>query len=242
MMMNGIMTPETAALMLTAGSIGLFHTLMGPDHYLPFIAMSKSGGWRLSKTVLVTALCGLGHVLGSVVLGLVGVAAGVAVFKLEFVESIRGNIAAWMMMAFGLAYFAWGLRRLWRKKEHTHVHSHESTTHTHTHSHLEEHTHVHSEASKKTYTPWILFLIFVFGPCEPLIPILMYPAADQNFVALTAVTSVFALTTLGTMLAVVIAGHYGLSFVPWQKLARYTPAVAGLTIFACGGVITFLGL
>jgi sulfite exporter TauE/SafE len=228
--------------MLTAASIGLLHTLMGPDHYLPFIAMSKSGNWRLPKTVLITALCGLGHVLGSVALGAVGVAVGLAVFKLEAIEAVRGDVAAWMLMAFGLAYFVWGLRRAWRKREHSHVHSHENSTHTHAHAHLKEHTHVHSEQGKPSYTPWILFTIFVFGPCEPLIPILMYPAADHNFWALAAVTAIFALTTMGTMLGVVIAAHFGLSFVPWQKMTRFMHAAAGLTIFACGGAIIFLGL
>jgi len=29
---------------------------------------------------------------------------------------------------------------------------------------------------------WALFLIFVFGPCEPLIPLIMYPAAKLNFI------------------------------------------------------------
>ncbi len=160
--MDHLLSAETITLMLTSASIGLIHTLMGPDHYLPFIAMSKAGNWRLSKTAGVTILCGLGHVLGSVALGTVGVAVGIAVFKLEVFEAIRGDVAAWMLMAFGLAYFAWGLRRAWRKREHAHAHSHEAATHAHTH--LKEHTHVHSEQSKASYTPWILFTIFVFGP------------------------------------------------------------------------------
>ena len=157
--MNNLLSTETMTLMLTSASIGLLHTLMGPDHYLPFIAMSKADNWRLSKTAVVTILCGLGHVLSSVALGALGVAVGIAVFSLEAVEAIRGNVAAWMLMAFGIAYFAWGLRHAWRKREHVHPHSHEAATHSHAHTHLKEHTHVHSEQSKASYTPWILFTI-----------------------------------------------------------------------------------
>ncbi len=43
---------------------------------------------------MITLLCGLGHIGSSVVLGLIGVALGLAVNKLEIVESVRGNLAA----------------------------------------------------------------------------------------------------------------------------------------------------
>ena len=54
-------------------------------------------------------------------------------------------------------------------------------------------------------TPWALFIIFVFGPCEPLIPVLMYPAAHANWLAVTAVCLAFGLATIGTMLAMMIS-------------------------------------
>ena len=79
-------TPAIAALALTAGSIGFIHTLMGPDHYLPFVAIAKARSWRLGRTLLFTVICGLGHVLGSVVLGVVGICAGLAVTQMEAFE------------------------------------------------------------------------------------------------------------------------------------------------------------
>jgi hypothetical protein len=39
------MAIELKALILTAASIGFFHTLLGPDHYLPFIMMSWARKW-----------------------------------------------------------------------------------------------------------------------------------------------------------------------------------------------------
>ena len=68
------MDAETALLVATAAGIALLHTLAGPDHYLPFIMMSRARQWPLRRSLLVTFLCGLGHVLSSVVLGAVGVA------------------------------------------------------------------------------------------------------------------------------------------------------------------------
>jgi hypothetical protein len=93
------MTSDLAMLLLTAVSIGALHTLLGPDHYIPFVAMAKAGRWSVPKTAAVTAACGVGHVAGSILLGFIGVAFGVAVARLEWIESVRGNIAGWLLIA-----------------------------------------------------------------------------------------------------------------------------------------------
>jgi len=63
------MNTEITVLLFTAASIAFFHTLMGPDHYLPFIAIAKARGWSLKRTLTLTIICGVGHVVGSFVLG-----------------------------------------------------------------------------------------------------------------------------------------------------------------------------
>jgi hypothetical protein len=55
------MSPDITILLVTAASIGFFHTLTGPDHYLPFIVMSEAGNWNTGQTLRITFLCGLGH-------------------------------------------------------------------------------------------------------------------------------------------------------------------------------------
>jgi len=237
------MTAELKALIATAASIGFFHTLLGPDHYLPFVMMSWSRGWSGFKTALITVLCGLGHIGSSVVLGLIGVSVGIAVGKLEFMEVFRGNIAAWLLIAFGLAYLVWGLRRAYRNRPHEHRHAHGGIIgHTHLHDHQQEHIHVHNDKAKVSIAPWALFVVFAFGPCEPLIPILMYPAAKNSFFGLVVVTSVFGIVTLGTMLGAVLLSRAGVSFIPLRRVQRYAHAIAGATICLCGLAIQFLGL
>jgi hypothetical protein len=81
------MSTEINALILTAASVGFIHTLFGPDHYLPFVMISWARKWSALKTAVITFLCGIGHILSSVVLGLVGVALGIMVSKLEIIES-----------------------------------------------------------------------------------------------------------------------------------------------------------
>lgn len=237
------MTSEMGILLITAVSIGFFHTLFGPDHYLPFIAMSKARQWSTFKTAWITILCGLGHVGSSIILGFIGIALGLAIAQLEPLESIRGNIAGWALIAFGLLYFIWGARRAYRKQPHAHWHPHgDGTLHKHVHVHAAEHVHVHDQAESRSITPWILFAIFVFGPCEPLIPILMYPAAQGNMYHVVLVSLVFSAVTIGTMLTVVLGSVAGLKMLPAGKWERYTHALAGFSILLCGVAIQFLGL
>jgi len=236
------MSNEIAILAGTAASIGFVHTMLGPDHYLPFIVLARSRQWSGPKTAFVTFLCGIGHILGSIALGFAGIALGVAVFQLEAIESYRGEIAGWLLLGFGLAYFIWGVRRAIRSRPHEHAHAHEDAgAHLHSHGHTAEHTHVHI-AKGRSLTPWVLFIIFLFGPCEPLIPILMYPAAKSNMASVAMVASVFGVVTIATMLGMVMASYYGLSRLSFPSLERYMHALAGFTIFSSGAAIKFLGL
>jgi sulfite exporter TauE/SafE len=238
-----IMATELNALIIAAASIAFFHTILGPDHYLPFIMMSWSRKWSVVKTALITLLCGMGHIGSSVVLGLIGVAMGLAVNKLEVVESVRGNLAAWLLIAFGLVYFVWGLRRASQKKSHVHSHTHAAeVAHEHLHNHHREHAHIHDDKTTLSITPWALFVIFIFGPCEPLIPILMYPAAKNSSFGLLVVTCVFGIVTIATMLGVVLLSVAGVNFIQLTSLRRFSHAIAGATICLCGLAIQFLGL
>jgi nickel/cobalt transporter (NicO) family protein len=228
-------------LLITAASIGFFHTLFGPDHYIPFIMMSKARKWSPFKTAWITFLCGLGHVFSSVLLGFIGIALGWALGGLTACESIRGSVAAWLLISFGFVYFLWGLRQAYKNRAHTHLHVHDGgELHSHEHLHVKNHSHVHGDV--KNITPWVLFTIFVFGPCEPLIPLLMYPAVESSMMGVAMVTLVFATVTISTMLALVMISTYVTNFIPFRKMERYMHAIAGFTIFLCGVSVQFLGL
>jgi nickel/cobalt exporter len=88
------LTNELLLLLVTAISLAVVHTLAGPDHYLPFIVISKARNWSLAKTSWFTVLCGLGHVGSSVILGFIGIALGIGLTKLVFIESVRGSIVS----------------------------------------------------------------------------------------------------------------------------------------------------
>ena len=235
------MNSEIGILTVTAFSIGFFHTLIGPDHYLPFIMISRAQKWTYTKTMVITVLCGIGHVLSSVLIGTIGVAAGVAISKIEGLEGMRGNLASYLLLGFGLAYMAWGIKNAIKGKPHTHSHPHTNgTVHQHQHSHKDGHTHIHPKKGKSTI--WWLFIIFVLGPCEPLIPILMYPAAKVSISGIVIVTLAFAVATVVTMSTLVTLAYFGLKQVRFTFFERFAHALGGAIIALSGAAMIFLGL
>ena len=237
------MSAELSILLATAVSLAFIHTLAGPDHYLPFIVISKAKNWSLAKTSWFTVLCGLGHVGSSVLIGLTGIALGIGLTKLNIIEDLRGSLVSYLFTAFGLAYLAWAVIRITRGRQHDHLHFHpDGTAHHHRHAHHKEHVHVHERKEKSILTPWILFTLFVFGPCEPLIPIVMYPAAKQHFTDLVLVTTAFCLVTILTMLGIVTLSFYGIKMLPVRFLEKYIHVLAGGTILLCGLGMLVLGL
>lgn len=207
-------------LILAAFSAGFFHVLLGPDHYLPFIVMAKARKWSCAKAVVMTTLAGVFHLGISVVLALLAIRFGISVIRLETFESVRGQWAAWGLIAFGLCYLVYGLRLI-----------------------LRETVNQKCEQKPAHYWTWLFFLIFVFGPCEPLIPLFMVPAIRHQSQMAFMMTVVFSATTLMTMVGCVLAAVIGSErltiFAPCR---RYVHAIAGLVILLCGCGVQFLGL
>ncbi len=222
-----------AALLAAAATAGVYHTLIGPDHYLPFVALGKARGWSYTKTVFTAFVCGLAHVMSSVLIGLLGIAMGTALGVLEEFEGSRADIVKWMLLAFALAYMLYGIKR----GLYPPVHRHSDGT---VHSHADGgHSHVHGTTVSNAATFWVVFIIFAFGPCEILIPLVMYPASQFDWAGVVSVSAVFSFATVSTMLFMVTLCHFGLKFAPldFSKFSRWNHAISGAVIAACAGLM-----
>ena len=220
------MDSGSGALVGLAASIGLVHTIIGVDHTLPFIMLARAQKWSLSRLLSITFLCGTGHVLSSVLLGLFGISIGVAIDRLEIIEARRGQMAAWLLIGFGLAYAIWSLHRERKKR-----------------SSLQLDLDLPSQRQRRRLaTVWGLFIIAVLGPCEPLIPILMAPAFDQMWTTVVGIILVFSLVTVGTMCLLVTIGYFGLKLPIFSFLERYVHTASGLAIAGSGLAIVLLGI
>lgn len=235
--------PEALQVLLfTAASIALVHTAIGVDHTLPFVALARSRRWGVGKLVAITGLCGLAHVGSSVLLGVIGIAIGSALESVLWLEGQRGSWASWLLVCFGLVMAARGLYRA-RKMPHGHG-AHAG------HGPVPRDAGADAPAGAadggRWFGPWGLFLVFLFGPCEPLIPVLMAPAAAHHWGWAVLVTVVFAAVTIGTMLTLVVLAHLGLQFGwgggPTAGLARHREFMAGMAVAASGLAVRVLGL
>ncbi len=228
-------------LILATIAIAVTHTLFGPDHYLPFIMLARARGWSRARTVGGTALCGAGHILSSLVLGALGLAAGSAIARIEALEGMRGDWAAWGLLAFGLATSPGASGTPSGAARGIAAHAHGRGVHIHAHG---DHVHAHSAgaAGRSQLTFWSLFIIFVLGPCEPLIPLFVLPASRGRWDLALATGIVFGVITIALMVAVTLVALKGLSLVHFGRLERWTHAMAGAVIALSGAAVLFLGL
>jgi len=209
---------EHNTLFYIAASLGFIHTILGPDHYLPFIALSKANRWSLTKTFLITTLCGLAHTLSSVFIGFVGVLIMQRLKEVNLIESFRGELAIWLLISMGFIYLIWGIKSAKNLKLNT---------------------------SNNNLIALVMFIIFVLGPCEPLIPLMMHPLASNDAFLLLATVSIFVIATVSTMLGIVLIPLYffrSLKFKVPLLGVKYAHAFAGAVILLCGLSMKLFGL
>lgn len=232
------MSPDLFSLLVTTITISLVHTASGPDHYLPFIVLSKARNWSLYKTAFWTVLCGLGHVLSSVLIGLLGVILGWQISRLDGFQEIRGSIASWGLLILGVFYLIWGLYKAYTNRPHKHFDVYEGDD-------IYVYTHKHGETvvpgKRIKVTPWILFAIFVMGPSEPIIPLLFYSGVSHSVYEIVWIITVFTFTTVLTMLVIVFLGLYGYSLLQTDFLERYSSAIGGAVVTLCAVGMIFFG-
>lgn len=207
-------------LFLSAVSVAFFHAL-APDHWLPFVALAKGSQWPMRRLAFITTLAGAGHVLSSLLIGMVGLWAGWAVHQLEGAEAWRGSVAVWLLIGFGVAYALWGLKHA-----------------QHSHPHLSVQDAVKAYAARRA---WILIAVLVFGPCEPLIP-LMFLSYKEGLGAIWMVCIVFFLVTIAMVVGQSCLTYAGVRLFRPAWMERYAHALAGAAIAATGLAVIALGI
>lgn len=206
-----------SAIWLAAFLTAVIHTIMGPDHYLPFVAIAKSRGYSLKKTLLWTLLCGIGHIASALVIAILFIyfSHWLSAENFAWVEENRGDIAAYALVGLGAAYLLWALRHRWLNR-------HEGSL-----------CHLPDSDGNKNITVWIIFIIFVLGPCEALLPILT-ASSVLGVSAIVSSTVIFSVATIATMMLAVTLGILGINALRFNRLEPYTHEIAGGTIMACG--------
>lgn len=221
--------PLLPSIVLTGFSIAFLHVAL-PTHWLPFVLAGRAQGWTATKTLAVTALAGLGHIISTTLLGALIVLLG------QEAEALVGfefhPVAGTLLLAFGL-YYLWrhsqglGCIACRHGMDDHHEHNGQSHGHHHGHSHTPK-----SGADKAVITGLVLML--TLSPCEGSLPV--YLSVIQygwtGFVLFSVVLSVAVMA--GMMLFTFFTWH-GLEKLKLNRLEKYDALIVG-------GLLCLLGI
>lgn len=241
-------------LIATAALVAVTHTLI-PDHWLPYVAMSRGKGWSTGKTMRVTAIGAAIHLVTTAIIGLllgfVGIAAiNVISDKADFIGGI-------LLLAFGL-YFTW---KGWKAYKFGGGHSHAGHSHPHPHGHEEEHAHnceghshsheeehahnseghSHSHGEKVEKSDFALGAILGARPCAEAIPIFLAASSIGLTSSIFAVAA-WVIATLVSMLGIVWLSLKGLEASKLKVLDKFGELGAGLVIVLVGVIMMLIGV
>jgi hypothetical protein len=132
-----VITTPGVLLILSVAVVGVLHTTV-PDHWVPITLIARQRGWSKAETAKAALVAGAGHVVTTLIIGLVVWFVGVA-FATRF-GNVIDTIASLALVLFGgwIACSAWWETR-GRGRAHPHGglfgHSHGHGDHGHSDSH-----------------------------------------------------------------------------------------------------------
>jgi nickel/cobalt transporter (NicO) family protein len=230
------------ALVAAAVSIGSVHTL-APDHWMPFAALARAERWSARRTAAITAACGLGHVTGSVALGLLSIALGTELLE-RFGRRLE-SASGLLLIGFGVAYAVWGLRR---RAHHHHHHHHGRIS--------PEPSRLRSPSDRASFgearqsakgaaaaplSPAGLFVLFSADPCVAVIP-LIFASAPLGWATTLAVIVAYEVATIGTMVALVLPARAAAVGTHSDWIDHHSDALAGAVVALVGVAVVSLGI
>ena len=154
-------TTSLIVLLLAGASVASFHAIL-PDHWMSIALVARAQRWSMGRTTRVALWTGVGHVLGSIALGVIVIALG---YGLKGILRLEGPIVGIVLVLTGVGLFLWSLRH----PGHHHPHGAEGHTHEpdHTHDHAHspddhghpqlEHTHDHDpHDNRRSLGAWLI--------------------------------------------------------------------------------------
>jgi putative Mn2+ efflux pump MntP len=214
-----VIEPTEWLLIVAVGTVGVLHTMV-PDHWAPITLLARQKGWSRKQTACAALGAVTGHVLSTLLLGLIVWGAGVAVAAkfghwIEIISSVA-------LIGFGLWIAFSGWREMTEERAHEHAHNHG-----HTHNH-DDHT-----AAKGQRTA----LLLILGSSPMIEGLPAFFAAGKYGIGLIVVMSlVFAAATIVTYVALCVGSAASLERVSLGPLEKYGEVLSGMFIAAVGVV------
>ena len=227
------MTRTAVLLFLSSCATAVLHALI-PDHWLPFVLLSRAQRWGERRTAALTGLAGLLHVLVSIAVGGATIALGSTSARglAERTGQSLDFLGGLLLVIFGGLYGTWAHLREARAHGGAPA-SGQDPPRVHTHGHLLGHW-FHGTLGGAT-----LVVIIGISPCALMVPVL-FTAAAHGAAAVLAAGLGFAICTIGTMVGVTAFALRGMQRFDLPFLTRSGDLLSGMLIAGMGLLVMIL--
>lgn len=243
-------TTSLIVLLLAGSSVAIFHAIL-PDHWMPIALVARAQRWSTARTTRVALWTGLGHVLGSIALGVIVIALG---YGLKSILRVEGPIVGIVLVLTGLALFLWSLRHPGHRHldgaaDHTHEHAlddheqdaeghdhHHEHTHNHAHAHHSEghtHSHNHHPGNPRARGAWLIPAGIAASPDPTILPVFL-AAIAVNVRTAIEVLVVYSLVTIVAIVGLSLVAVWGGYQVQWEWLEHHANQVTAAVLVALG--------
>lgn len=198
---------EIYGLLIGAMAVSILHAFL-PNHWLPFVLVGNAQNWEDGKIMRIAFLAGGGHVLMTVILGIMVALAGKVI--ISSFDVLLLPVTSGILIVFGLVYLGLGLRtRNSNSKNHHRL-----------------------RMSDKT-TSLSLFLMLTLSPCEAVIPV-FFAASPYGWMTLLFLILIVAFATIGGMLLLVYLSLIGYKRIHSHWLEENERTVIGTILILLG--------
>ena len=227
-----MVTTSLIVLLLAGASVAIFHAIL-PDHWMPIAVVARAQRWSMGRTARVAIWTGLGHVLGSIALGVVVIALG---YRLKGILRLEGPIVGIVLVLTGLGLFLGSLRH---PGHSSHPHPHQADdNHAHNpddrHDHNHHHSHPHDQHdSSRSRGAWLIPAGIAASPDPTILPVLL-AALAVNIRTSIKVMVVYSLVTIIAIVGLSLAAVWGGYQVKWGWLEHHANQVTAAILVALG--------
>ena len=222
---------------ITGFGIAFFHAAI-PTHWLPFVLTARVQRWTHTRTLLITAFAGTGHVLFTAFLGLLLTLFGFALH--ERIGQWFPRIAGSALILFGIFYVSRQI--LSGGHLHTHLiggHPHAGPEDRHGHEHID----LSSSAGHTVPPPMSdrvaitsLLALLTFSPCEAFLPIYV-SGIRYGWMGFALLTAILSVATVAGMIVFTWLTLSGMRRISLRQLEKYELGLMGALLCLVGILI-----
>ncbi|KAL3694252.1 hypothetical protein R1sor_007903 [Riccia sorocarpa] len=189
-------------------TVSVLHSFI-PTHWLPFSIVGRAQKWSITRTLIVTAIGAVCHVLSTSLLGLVAIKMANTIAGQETVH----KLASLLLVVLGGTYI---IMFLTGKGGHGHGHSH--------------------DMEKMAVAG--LVLVPALSPCATTLPVFL-AVGDSSTSALLLAIGVLLVSTLVVMCSLVAVSFYGASQLKFHWIEQYDKLLVGVVLCIVGLLTVF---